>query len=53
MISTTDFIHVTELPGSRKMKALQLMMRGRGTRKGAFFLPNLIVEKANMVQGGT
>jgi hypothetical protein len=35
------------------MKALQLMMRGRGTGKGAFFLPNLIVEKANMVQAGT
>jgi hypothetical protein len=31
------------------MKAL----RGRGAGKGAFFLPNLIVEKANMMQAGT
>jgi hypothetical protein len=35
------------------MKELQLMMRGRGAGKGAFFLPNLIVEKANMMQAGT
>jgi hypothetical protein len=44
--------HVTDLPEGRKMKALQLM-HGGGTGKGAFFLPNLIVEKANMVQAGT
>ena len=50
----TYFIrHVTGLPEGRKMKALQLMMRGRGIGKGAFFLPNLIIEKANMVQAGT
>ena len=35
------------------MKALQLMMRGRGTGKGAFFPPNLIVEMANTVRAGT
>jgi len=35
------------------MKALQLMMCGGGTGKGAFFLPNLIVEKANVVHAGT
>jgi hypothetical protein len=51
---TTYFIlHVTELPEGRKMNALQLMMRGGPTGKGAFFLPNVVVEKANMVHAGT
>lgn len=35
------------------MNALQLMMRGGPTGKGAFFLPNVVVEKANMVHAGT
>lgn len=42
-----------ELPEGRKLNALQLIMRGGRTGKGAFFLPNLVVEKANMVHAGT